>query len=191
MKEENEEQEADIVLDSESDLDDSVIAEEHQGDTIKKLKEKLKVCEAERSEYLTGWQRTKADFVNLRKKDEELKSDFIKFAKEGVLSDLIPVLDSFDLAMQNTSVWEKVDKDWRQGIESIYTQLQSIMTTHGIAKISPLGETFDPAFHEAVQTIPVEDKAKDNIVVTVLQAGYSLGGKSIRPAKVAVGHYEA
>src|SRR3989344_5471587 len=105
----------DITLDTETGIDDSVIADEHQGDAIKKLKMKLKEAEAKAKENMDGWQRAQADFVNLRKRDEEAKVDFLKFVSAGFVTELIPVLDSFDLAISHGS----------KEVEPIYKQLLS------------------------------------------------------------------
>ena len=83
--------ENDIVAEN---LDDSVVAEENAADAVKKLREKLKRSEAERMEYLTGWQRAKADLINARKRDEADRAEFIKFANERLIDGLIPVLES-------------------------------------------------------------------------------------------------
>lgn len=187
MKEEKD----DVTIESDDTLDDSVIAEEHQGDTIKKLRGKLKDAEGKAQEYLNGWQREKADFINLRKRDDEAKHEFLKFAKAEIVSDILPVLDSYELATSNKASWESAPAEWRKGIESIFSQLQNTLENHGIEKIYPLGETFDPKIHEAVSMTPVTDKEKDHTVVQVLQTGYRLGGKVLRPAKVIVGQLEA
>ncbi len=179
----------DIILDEETGIDDSVLADEAQSDTIKKLKLKLKDAEDKSKEYLDGWQRAKADFVNIRKRDEENQKEFVKFAKEGVIADLIPVLDSFDLALQNKTAWEALPKDWRIGMESIYNQLVSILATHGVSKDTPTGKPFDPNHHDAVAMVSVDNKENDHIVMETLQSGYNLGEKNIRPAKVKVGEY--
>jgi molecular chaperone GrpE len=186
MKDEND----DIILDTDSDLDDSVVADEHQGDTIKKLRENLKKAEAEAKEYLLGWQRAKADFINIRKRDEEAKQEFVKFSKEEIVSDLIPVLDSFDLAFRNKESWEMLPKDWRTGMESIYNQLLSALSSHGVQKIIPTGEKFDPKLHEAVEMVPVSDDEEDGKILEVTQPGYSLVGKEVRSPKVKVGHID-
>jgi len=186
----NDEQDEITIDHSDENLDDSVIADEHKGDTIKKLKEKLKDAESKKQEYLDGWQREKADFINIRKRDEEAKQEFLKYAKEETMLDIIPVLDSFDLAFRNKTAWEELPKDWRIGIESIYNQLISVLEAHGVKKVVPVGEVYDPKLHEAVESLPVSEKEKDGVVLEVLQAGYTLAGKEVRPAKVKVGHLE-
>lgn len=178
-----------VTVETDDSLDDSVIAEEHQGDTIKKLREKLKVAQAEAKQYLDGWQREKADFINIRRRDDETKSEFLKFAKEEIVSDILPVLDSFELATANKASWEGAPAEWRKGMESIFNQLQNTLERHGVKKIYPLGHAFDPKLHEAVSTALVNEKGEDHTVVQVLQTGYELGGKVIRPARVIVGEF--
>ena len=88
-----------------------------QEDRIRELREKLKECTREKQANLDGWQRTKADFVNFKKRDEESKGEFLKFAREELIIDLMPVLESFHMAFANKAAWEKVDPTWRNGVE--------------------------------------------------------------------------
>jgi len=171
------------------DIDDSVVAEESQKETIKKLREKLKKTETEKLEYLTGWQRAKADFINLRKKDEEIKEDSIKFATEGIILELLPVLDSFDYAFKNKETWESLPKDWRAGMESIHNQLLGVLSFNGVSKLELIGTAFDPKQAEAVGVVKVPEKSNDHKVLEELQAGYILNGKVIRIARVRIGEY--
>jgi len=180
----------DVVIESDDTLDDSVIAEENMAETIKKLRAKLKKSQADASEYLTGWQRAKADFVNARKRDEEERKEFIKFSNERLIESLIPVLESFDLAMANKEVWEKVDKNWRVGVEYIYSQLKKTLNESGLEEINPVGLKFDPARDEAALYVPVTEEDQDHVITQVIQKGYSLNGKSMRPPKVKVGEYK-
>lgn len=170
-----------------SDVDDSVVAEEVTAETIKKLREKLKAIEAEKQEYLTGWQRAKADLVNARKRDEEDKRAYAKHATEDLIEELIPVLQSFESAMANKESWEKVDKNWRVGVEYIAGQLKKALTEHGLEEIDPLMKEFDPARDEAIEHVPVNEKNRHNVVIEVLQKGYSLNGRMIRAPRVKVG----
>ena len=170
----------DIQIDSESDLDDSVLAEEHQGETIKKLREKLKLAEEKAKEYLDELQRAKADFVNMRKRDESDKMDFIKFAKSDVVSELIPVLDSFTLA----------EAHGEEGARPIHKQLLQILKAHGLEEVNPAHEMFDPKHHEAIGVVPTENPEEDNQILEVVQKGYILSGKTLRPAIVKTGEYK-
>ncbi len=179
------------------DADDIVFEEEidenGQSDpmaTIKKLRQKIKILEEKSQDYLTGWQRERADAVNLRKRLEEEKKDFAKFAKEDITTELMSVLDSFESAFKNKEVWEKVDKNWRIGIEYIHTQLINVLSNHGVSIVSPLGEKFDPKRDEAVEMVKVEDKKDDQKIVEVISIGYKLHDKIIRAPKVKVGEYK-
>jgi molecular chaperone GrpE len=184
------EHDADMVRDVTTDADESVVAEEAASDTIKKLREILKKVEAEKTEYLTGWQRTKADMINARKRDEEASRELAKFANERLIVELIPVLESFDMAMGNKEAWEKADKNWRIGVEYIAQQLKKVLEDNGLVEIDPTGQPFDIMTHEAVTHDPVTDKAQDGKVLAVVSKGYSLNGKIIKPPKVKVGEFK-
>ncbi len=158
------------------------------GDATKKLRDKLKKCTEEKQEYLDGWQRAKADLVNAKKDFEAQKKDFVKFAKGDLLMQIIPVLDSFDMAFKNT---EGVSKEWLSGVRYIQTQFMTILNENGVKEINPENEKFDPNKHTAVETINVDEEEKDNIILEVVQRGYSLNSKIIREAKVHVGEYRS
>ncbi|HEY1037076.1 MAG TPA: nucleotide exchange factor GrpE, partial [Candidatus Paceibacterota bacterium] len=175
------EMEHDVVFDEESELGPA--------EAIKKLRAKLKVAVEEKQAYLNGWQKDKAEFINARRRDEESKQDFLKFAKQGVLEDMLPVLDSFDMAMANKASWESVSEEWRKGIEGIYNQLSGILSKQGVTGFGAIGDVFDPNLHQSISMVPAEDKTKADTVAEVLQKGYMLNGKVIRPAMVRV--YEA
>jgi molecular chaperone GrpE len=190
MKEEKKDNE-NVVIDNSSDLlDDSVVAEENANEMIKKLREKLKKCEAEKLEYLTGWQRAKADLINARKRDEAERGEFTKFANKQLIMELIPVLGSFDMAMGDKKSWEKADKNWRTGVEYIYTQLVKALTDFGVKEINPLNEKFDHNLHEAVSYEPVNEEKLNHIIIGIVQKGYSLNGKVLKVSKVRVGEFK-
>jgi molecular chaperone GrpE len=158
---------------------------------IKDLREKLKIAEAERMEYLSGWQRAKADLVNARKRDEEDKKEFIKYANEDLIGEILSVLDSFDMAFANKETWEKVDKNWRMGVEYIYSQLLSTLERFNLKSINPVGQKFDPNYHISAENVPVTDKSQEGMITNVIQKGYELNGKVIRAPKVKVGELKA
>ncbi len=157
---------------------------------VKKLREKIKKLEEKSQEYLTGWQKERADSINLKKRLEEEKKEFAKFAKEDITTELMSVLDSFESAFKNKEVWEKVDKNWRQGVEYIHTQLVNVLGNHGVSVIDPLGDKFDPQRDEAVETVPVENPEDDHKIIDVVSIGYKLHDKIIRAPKVKVGEYK-
>jgi molecular chaperone GrpE len=172
------------------ELDDSVVAEENATETIKKLRDKLKACETEKQEYLTGWQRAKADLINARKRDEADRAEFMKFANEHLIYDLIPVLEHWDLALNHKESWEKADKNWRVGVESIFAQLKKALANNGLMEMNPVGEKFDHAKHEAISYEPVADEKLDHSILTVIQKGYSLNDRILKTAKVKVGEFK-
>jgi molecular chaperone GrpE len=178
--------ENDIIFDEEIDED----GKSDQTATIKKLRQKIKELEEKSQEYLTGWQKERADSVNLRKRLEEEKKEFAKFAKEDISTELIAVLDSFESAFKNKEAWEKVDKNWRQGVEYIHTQFLNVLSNHGVSIISPLGEKFDPMRDDAMETVPTENPKDDQKIVEVLSTGYKLHDKIIRAPKVKVSEYK-
>ena len=158
-----------------------VIFDEEEGEkeTIKKLRERLKSAEGKAKEYLDSWQRAQADFVNLRKRDEEAKGEFVKFATADVVRDLIPILDSFHHAISHGE----------KGVEPIYKQMLKTLKEHGLEETNPIGKVFDPKDHESVGAIKTEEESDDHKILEVLQKGYIMGGKIIRPAKVKIGEF--
>lgn len=151
---------------------------------IEKLRDELREAKAKRDEYLAGWQREKADAVNARK-DAALQSDRAHGrGKESVFEDIIPVLDSFDLAAGSES-WATVDESWRSGIDQIRNQLLGVLSRHGIERFGKVGEMLDHAKHDVVQEM--EDVAGESgEIVRILRYGYGNGSRVIRPAQVIV-----
>ena len=181
--------EEDINLD-ESEADESVVAEEALGDTIKKLREKLKKSDSEKKEYLDGWQRAQADYANLKKNTEFSKAEFAQFYEERLIRELIPAMQSFQSAFSNKEAWEKVDVNWRTGVEYIYSQFLTALEQGGVTLIDPeLGSAFDPVQHASVESVPVSSAEEDHTVQMCIQKGFSLRGKILEPAKVKVGNY--
>jgi molecular chaperone GrpE len=168
--------------------------EESSGGKLKAMRQKLMAAEEAKRDSLEELQRTKADFLNARKRLEEERILDRTRAKKQFIEDILPLCDSFTMAMSNTEAWEKADKAWRTGVEGIYGQLQRILESYGITTVNPLGEAFDPYRHDAIGTKVVTDKKQQDTVVAVLQYGYELknGDKTdiIRPARVTTGSYE-
>ena len=154
-------------------------------DRIKLLRQKLKESDKAKIEYLDGWQRLKADFVNFKKREDEGKEMFMKFARESLVVDLLPVLESFHMAFVNKEAWEKVDPAWRKGVEYIHTQLTQTLENQGLQKVDPaLGSAFDPNEHTSIGTIANEDTAKQHTIAEVVQLGYRLNGKLVKSPTV-------
>ena len=159
-------------------------------DIVKKLREELKVCRKEKEEYLTGWQRAKADYVNLQKELESHHHSSSILAKEKFVRNLLPALDSFDMAFANKEAWENVDKNWRMGVEYIYQQLMTGLIDSDVEKIDQIGIAFDPLIHESVESIETDDKSKDHTIAKIIQVGYKIKHRIIRPARVNIFEYK-
>jgi molecular chaperone GrpE len=187
----------DIELTGEDNIDDPEPAEMEATTRAKvtQLRTKLKVCESEKKQLQDDLQRTKADFLNARKRLEEEKLRYAERQTTKHIEHLLPLCDSFAMAMSNKEVWEKVDPDWRKGVESIYQQLQKIMDSYAVELVHPLGEEFDPSKHEAMSEVAVTDETEDQKILAVIQPGYlrKIGEEYelIRPARVTVGVLKA
>ena len=153
---------------------------------IKKLREDLKTAQAESSANLTALQRSRADYVNLKKELDEVRDTIKQKTTERVVMDFLPVLDSFDMAMGNTAAWEAVDANWRVGVEYIYSQFQTVLDNHGISAIDKTNIEFDPNLHEPMKTEDIDDQSKDHKIAQIIQKGYKMGDRVIRPARVVV-----
>lgn len=155
-------------------------------DVVKKLREEIKTLKKEKEEYLTGWQRAKADYVNLQKELDLARVNVSILAKEKMTEKLLPAMDSFEMALANKEHWEKIDKDWQDGITSIYQQLVSGFALSGIQKIDEVDVKFDPNIHQSIKVTETEDESKDHTIEKILQTGYKIGDRVIRPAKVTI-----
>jgi len=158
--------------------------EEDLKKTLKKFRADLKVCQKEKAEYLTGWQKERAEFINYKKQEEDRKANFSEAMRERILTRFLTVIDSFNVAFANKEAWNKVDENWRKGVEHIYTQMNMIFEEYEVKPIGEVGENFDPNIHESVEMIPTDKKDEDHKVSEVIQKGYKLGDRVIRPARV-------
>jgi molecular chaperone GrpE len=156
---------------------------------LKKLKDKIKTLEKEKQENMDGWQRERADFINFKKRIDQEKIEVIKYANESILEELLPVLDSFEMAFANKEAWEKVDKNWRVGVEYIHSQFLKILNEHGVKEMNPLGETFDPKFHIADTHEETKDESQDGKIVEVKKKGYMLADRVVVAPTVVVAEY--
>lgn len=177
---------------SKKQVDDVVVDEENEAPEalVKKLKEKIKILEKEKQENLDGWQRERADFINYKKRIENEKVEVIKYANESLLEEITQVLDSFEMAFSNKEAWEKVDKNWRTGVEYIHSQLLKALGESGFKEINPIGEKFDPKYHVAVEHKEIEDKENDGVIVHVIKKGYMLNDRVVVAPQVVVAEYK-
>jgi molecular chaperone GrpE len=136
---------------------------------------------AERDSLLDRLARMQADFENARKRAAKEQQEYRDYALVDAIKTLIPVLDSFQRALQTSP--EK--SEFHAGVELIHKQLQDALAKIGVREISAKGEQFDPRFHEAIEMVDTED-AEDHEVLEELQRGYKLKDRLLRPAMVKV-----
>lgn len=145
---------------------------------IEKLRKKLKECREEKEKYLAGWQRSQADFINYRRRQEEQLSEWLKMFGGGLIKDILPVLDSMDAA-------QKSQPD-NEGLTTLIKQLKDILKKHGLEQIKAMGEKFNPEIHEVVEYEEKSSEHGGEVVSDEIQKGYMLNGKIIRVSKVKV-----
>jgi molecular chaperone GrpE len=119
---------------------------------------------------------------------EAEKATIVKFANEDLLLELVELADNFELAFQNQAGWESVPENWRKGVEYIYSKLTNLFRRFNLEEINPRGEHFEPARCHSLMSVDTHKKEEDNIVLEVVQKGYILNGRLVRPAQVKVGH---
>jgi len=138
---------------------------------------------AERDDYLDRLQRSLAEFANFRRRVEQDRTRARELATNGILIQLLPVMDDLQRAISNVPDGQ-AEASWVQGVQFIEKKLAGLFEREGVTPIDAIGQPFDPAFHEAVAT---EDGSSQNVVVEVYQTGYRHGDQVLRPAMVKVG----
>lgn len=188
---ENNEEQIEITDEQTDTTEPEIIdIEDAEENKLKQLRAKLKQAEEDKRAALEELASVKADFLNARKRLEEESIRTIDRKTNQHLENLLPLADSFAMAMSNKEVWEKADENWRKGIEGIYGQLLQVLRDNGVEPVDPTGEMFDPNLHEAINTEPVDADQVDKIL-SVMQLGYQIvknGEKrALRPARVTIG----
>jgi molecular chaperone GrpE len=145
------------------------------------LKSQLAEMKTKLAESQDGWQRSVADFQNYRKRVERDNEMMRASMKGDLIKKVLPVLDDLERAMQN----RPADNSWANGIELIARKFQNIIDSEGIKRIDAKGVAFDPAFHEAISHEP-STEVESGHVIDVVQNGYMIGERVIRPALVRV-----
>ena len=158
----------------------SVESEEAEG--VAALKKALAEEEANAKKYLANWQRSQADFINYKRRTEQEKGDMVRLANAGLILNLLSVVDDMERALEHVS--DKLSgSKWVDGIVLIHRKFMAILEANGVSEMKALGKVFDPSLHEAVGHI---EGAKGRVIV-VVQKGYMLNDRVLRPAKVMVG----
>ncbi|MDK2971178.1 MAG: molecular chaperone GrpE [Candidatus Sumerlaeota bacterium] len=151
---------------------------------LEQLKAEKQAAEKEREELKEQVLRGRADLENQRRRHLKEKDELRKYATEDLLHSIVPALDHFGLALQSLESATDVDSV-RQGVVMIHRELMGVLASNGLQVIDPMGETFDPALHEAVATECFAEKA-DGEIVEVLRPGWRLKERVLRPAMVKV-----
>ena len=151
------------------------------GDEMIALQQQLEEALAQAAECKDGWQRARAEFDNYRKRMERENSHVYQNAMGNVVKRYLPIMDDLERALQARP--EGIA--WVDGIELIYRKLQSILDSEGIKRIEAVGEAFDPNFHEAIGYASSQD-VPSGCITEIVQNGYMLGDKVLRPALVRV-----
>ena len=135
----------------------------------------------ERDDYLAGWQRAKADFINYKKDEARRLEEIVRYGNEELVREVITVLDNFDLALRAMEKNGGMDK----GIYMIRAQMEDMLRRHSVERIEiKPGDRFDPAVSEAVAVVPSD--LPEGAVAEEIEAGYRIYGKVLRPARVKV-----
>ena len=159
--------------------------EVEEAEDLESLKEALEEAKEKAEKYLANWQRAEADFINYKRRSEQERADMAAFANAALITDLLPVLDDLERALENAS--DDLDTPtWVDGIRLIYRKLKAVLEDRGLLEIEAEGKDFDPNLHEAVMCV----EGEEGKVCEEIQKGYKLRDRLLRPAKVKVGKEE-
>jgi molecular chaperone GrpE len=148
---------------------------------IEALKKQLEETQARASEYKDSWLRSQAEFQNYKKRLDRDNEMMYVSMKGDIIKKVLPALDDLERALQN----RPADNGWANGIELIVRKLQNMLEAEGVKRIEAVGLEFNPNFHEAISHEPADGVASGH-VIAVVQNGYMLGERVIRPALVRV-----
>jgi len=152
--------------------------------SVESLSERIEKLEIEKNEQFDRLLRLKAEFENYKKRVRRDVQQHTRYAEEEFLRRLLPVLDSFDRALAEPAPRGDISAVW-EGLDKIREQFHNVLVASGVEPLDSVGTKFDPYYHEAMLTVE-SDEHPENTVVNELERGYTLRGKVIRPAKVAV-----
>src|SRR5438105_7725432 len=159
---------------------------EQKADAGAGREERLAALEAERDEYLDDLKRVAADFENYRKRAGRDQESLVTRAHERLVKELLPVLDDLERALQAAAEHEEAKLE--EGVQLVHRELQNALSREGLAEVEVDGK-FDPHVHEALLTQPSD--REEGSVLEVLQKGYRLGDRVLRPARVVIAGPEA
>jgi molecular chaperone GrpE len=135
--------------------------------------------------YLASWQRAAADYQNFKRRVEQEREEVGRLSNAAFIINLLPLMDDLERALQNVDA-RLAGLTWLDGVRLIYRKFQALLEMNGVEEIAADGQSFDPNIHEAVMF----GEGEDGKVMNVVQKGYKLGGRVLRPAMVVVGKSE-
>lgn len=177
------EQENKNIDEKENDSQLEFKEDQEKNDELSLCQNNLEKLEKEKNEFLAGWQRERADFLNYKKEQTEAFDGLKKFVKEDLIIKFLQGLDNLDLALKHIPESLREDK-WVEGVIKTRETFLKILEDEGVKIIKSIGEKFNPEFHEAMGQI--ESDENEEIIIEEIQKGYLMNGKVIRPARVMV-----
>jgi molecular chaperone GrpE len=185
LEKETLEEEKDLILEDDvEDITDDILSQLISEDDLTQLREDLEEMKRQADENLDGWQRSRAEFANYKKRIEREKEESRARITGEILLQYLGVMDDFERALKDKPDDPEV-ASWADGIDLIYRKMQAILEAEGIELIPAEGEAFDPTIHEAISQEESEDHDEGQ-VVDVIQKGYKIGDRILRPALVRV-----
>jgi molecular chaperone GrpE len=165
-------------------LDDTTLDDIALNEAMEKLQMELEETRAKADEYLDGWQRSRAEFSNYKKRIEREQAHIYQTTAGNLIKHFLEIADDLERAL-NSRPQEKDGEQWANGVELIYRKLMATIEAEGVIRIEPDGQYFDPTFHEAISQEDSKQHESGQII-EVLQPGYQLGDRVLRPARVRV-----
>lgn len=169
-----------LEINEAGEVEGSLSEEDEQSD----LQSELEEIRSQAEEYLDGWQRARAEFANYKKRIQKEREDSRSFITAEIMSKYITVVDDFERALSDRPS-DGASDAWAEGVDMIYRKLKTILESEGVEEYSPEGEIFDPNFHEAIG-FEESDDHDEGMIFQVIQPGYKIGERVIRPAIVRV-----
>ena len=149
------------------------------------MTDELAQAKAQAEEYLAGWKRAMADYANLKREADRAQGELAKYAAAGLVTQLLPLLDSFKKAEATLPTDLSGLKPWVDGINAIGGQFEAVLKSAGVSRIEEAEVPFDPSRHEAMLA-EKHSRLKPGLVIKVLEPGYTMHERVLRPAKVVV-----
>lgn len=158
--------------------------EEYSVEDIPALLQELEETRAKADEYLDGWQRARAEFTNYKKRIEREQAQIYQTVTGNIIKQYMEITDDFERALSNKPLGTD-GAEWANGVDLIYRKLLAILQNEGVVRMDAQGQVFDPNLHEAI-TSEESDTYASGEIIEVLQPGYMIGSRVLRPAMVRV-----